>query len=114
MSNCTNNDCIRIKNARRYLQHQTILNKKYYTRNEEYLKGRERTHRQNQFAFLVSGNNKFHSGAPLTNNNVYRNTINKINCDNVENSPSNFKYGVQGAVSNDLRIMELKRHLYKR
>ena len=114
MSNCKNNDCIRVKNARKYLQSKTILDKTYYTRHEEYLKGRERTHRQNQFTFFVSGNNKFNSGAPLTNNNVYRNTTDKINCDNVENSPNNFKYGVQGAVTNDLRIMSLKRHLYKR
>tara|TARA_B100002019_G_C21034592_1_gene481363 strand:- start:243 stop:587 length:345 start_codon:yes stop_codon:yes gene_type:complete len=114
MSDCTNNDCIRLKYARKYLQYSTNVSKNYYTRNEEYLKAKNKTHRQNQFSYIVSGNKDLLPGAPTTETNIYRNTVNNIKCNNVENAPINFKYGVQGPISNDLRITNLKRHLYKR
>ena len=114
MTDCIKQDCIRLKYARKYLQHQTMLPKKYFTRNEEYLKARNRTHRQNQYNYLVTGNEQVLPGGPNTGNNAYRNTINDILCDNVENSPINYKYGVQGPISHDLRMTNLKRHLYKR
>ncbi len=101
-------DHIRVKYAKKYVQYPTIVSKKYYTRNEEYLKARNKTHRQNQFSYLVSGNIESIPGEPNTQNNIYRNTVNNINCDNVENAPNNYNYGVQGAISNDLRILNLK------
>jgi len=114
MTDCINNNCNKSKYSRIYLQHRTILSKNYFTRNEEYLKNRNKTHRQNQYTYLVKGVEDILPGGPTTENNMYRNTIKNIDCDNVENSPSNYNYGVQGAVSHDLRLTNLKRHLYKR
>lgn len=114
MSDCSSTDNIRVKYARKYLQYSTKLSKKYYTRNEEYLKAKNKTFRQNQFTYFVSGNSNLLPGAPNAESNIYRNTVNNIKCNNVENSPINYKYSVQGPVSNDLRIINLKRHLYKR
>tara|TARA_B100001093_G_scaffold483219_1_gene515533 strand:- start:153 stop:497 length:345 start_codon:yes stop_codon:yes gene_type:complete len=114
MTDCTKPDYINVKYARKYLQHQTVLSKKYFTRNEEYLKNRNRTHRQNQFSYLVKGEEKVLPGGPNTEDNMYRNTIKNMECDNVENSPINYKFGVQGPISHDLRLTNLKRHLYKR
>jgi hypothetical protein len=114
MADCINNDCIDIKSSKKYLQHKTLLSKNYFTRNEEYLKNRNKTHRQNQFTYLVKGEEDILPGGPNTQNNMYRNTIKNMNCDNVENSPINYKFGLQGPISHDLRLTNLKRHLYKR
>lgn len=114
MTNCNSIDSIRLKYARKYLQYSTKVGKNYYTRNEEYLKARNKTHKQNQFTYLISGKKDVNAGAPNTVNNMYRNTVNKITCDNVENAPNNYKYAKQGSISSGLRLMDLKRNLYKR
>ena len=111
---CTINDCITVKSAPKYTRHYSgKISKNYYTRSEEYLKARNRTHLQNQFGYLISGNSDAKPGSENATNNKYRNTVNNKNCSNVSNNPINHKYAVQGPVSNSLRLERVKRDTFR-
>lgn len=110
MKTCTINDCIKVKAATNYTRHHSgKISKNYYTRQEEYLKAKNKTHRQNQFSYLITGNQHVKPGSENAENNKYRNTVNDKKCANVSNNPINHKFAVQGPVSNSLRLERLKR-----
>ena len=110
MNSCRLINCTEVKTSQNYTrQYSGKISKNYYTRNEEYLKAKSKTYKQNQFGYLISGNKNAKPGSENAENNKYRNTVNNKNCANVSNNPINHKYAVQGPVSNSLRIDRLKR-----
>jgi len=105
-SDTCSNDCNRKKIIR---SAKTIIDKKYYTTSSAYLKSRVKTYNQNQIISLIDKNNPS-SGY----NSVYCSDVSGCNnCPNkcfikVNYKPNNASYSQQGAVSNDLRISNLK------
>jgi hypothetical protein len=106
-------DQTRLKNARRGNLYPITNNKKYYTRHEELLKARSKTYSQNQFAYKISGVDQTH-GSPAAVGNTYHNQNGCCTTGNTNLKPSNWQYGVQGAISNGQRLMNLRYQNTKR
>jgi hypothetical protein len=85
----------------------TLVKKNYYTTQGAYLRSRVKLYSQNQ---TISHVNKADSEAGF--NSVYCSDTSTCNFVKVIYKPNNKKYSQQGAVSNDLRIANLKLNVH--
>jgi hypothetical protein len=82
----------------------------YFTDTGQYLTGRNKTFEQNQYNYVVSGNNAAMAGSPGAANNVYR-PQGQTDCSggiHISYKPSNSQYANQGAVDSSARTTRAK------
>ena len=82
----------------------------YFTDTSQYLTGRSKTFEQNQYNYIVSGNNAAIAGSPAAANNVYR-PQGQTDCSggiHISYKPNNAQYAQQGAVDSSARTIRAK------